>query len=170
MTIPAGAERSFAGDVVEQLAERLAERHAFSEVVRTEVAASAGRICALAADLNGANDLPPQEDFELFVLAERTVQLASPKSCAYTDFAAVSHRSSRVIQRDPAGTCAAERACLRRQPSLMRVISSESCILLPASFPLGHFWRSISGPIVPHLSARRSTTRLRKSCRPFRSA
>lgn len=30
-----------------------------------------------------------QENFEPFVLAERTVQLASPESCAYTDFAAV---------------------------------------------------------------------------------
>ena len=103
MTIPAGAERSFAGDVVEQLAERLAERHDFSEVVRAEVAASAGRICALAADLNGANDLPPQEDFELFVLAEGTVQLASPESCAYTDSAADSQRSSRVILFDRLG-------------------------------------------------------------------
>jgi hypothetical protein len=97
MTIPAGAERSFAGDVVEQLAERLAERHAFSEIDRTEVAASAGRICALAADLNDTNDLPPQEDFEMFAPAEKTVQLASPESCPYTDFAAFSHRSSRVI-------------------------------------------------------------------------
>ena len=32
---------------------------------------------------------PRQENFEPFVLAERTVQLASPDSCAYTDFAAV---------------------------------------------------------------------------------
>jgi len=32
---------------------------------------------------------PRQENFEPFVLAERTVQLASPESCAYTDFAAV---------------------------------------------------------------------------------
>src|SRR5260370_2623092 len=112
----------------------------------------------------------PQEDFELFVLAERTVQLASPESCAYTDFAADSQRSSRIIHCDPAGTYAAERACLRRQPSLTQVISSESYILLPGYFPLAHFWRSISGPTVPRLSAGRSTTRLRKSCKPFRSA
>jgi hypothetical protein len=39
MTTPAGAERSFARDVVEQFAERLAERQDFSEVVRGEVGA-----------------------------------------------------------------------------------------------------------------------------------
>src|SRR5258708_1399768 len=43
-------------------------------------------------------------------------------------------------------TYAAERACLRRQPGLTRVISSESCIPLPGYFPLAHFWRSIFGP------------------------
>ncbi len=30
-----------------------------------------------------------QEVFEMFVLAEKTAQLASPESCAYTDFAAL---------------------------------------------------------------------------------
>src|SRR6267378_4009718 len=102
----------------------------FSDVVRSEVEAAA-------------------RNFALFVPAERTAQLASTDSCPYTDFAADSHRSSRVIPCDPAGTYAAERACLRRQSSLIQVISSESCILLPASFPLGRFWRSISGPTVP---------------------
>src|SRR6267143_1232465 len=38
-----------------------------------------------------------------FVPAERTVQLAYPESCAYTDFAADSQRSSRVIQCDRLG-------------------------------------------------------------------
>src|SRR5712691_5729528 len=90
-----------------------------------------------------------QENFESFVLAESTVQLAYPESCAYTDFAADSQRSSRVMQCDPDGTYAAERACLRRQPGLTQVICSESCILLPASFLLAHFWRNISGPTVP---------------------
>src|SRR5216684_4204914 len=79
----------------------------------------------------------------------RTVQLASPESGTYTDFAADSQRSSRVIQRDPAGTCAAERACHRRQLSQTRVISSESFIPSRAYFRLAHFWRSISGPTVP---------------------
>src|SRR5437870_6402275 len=50
-----------------------------------------------------------QEDFEMFVPAERTVQLASPESSAYTDFAANPQRSSRLIQYDPDGTCAAEK-------------------------------------------------------------
>jgi len=31
---------------------------------------------------------PRQEEIEMFVPARRTVQLASPESCAYTDFAA----------------------------------------------------------------------------------
>src|SRR5216684_3716183 len=46
----------------------------------------------------------------------------------------------RVICCDPAGTYAAERACPRRKPSLTQVISSESCIPLPAYFPLAHFF------------------------------
>src|SRR5437899_41930 len=93
--------------------------------------------------------MPRQEVFKLFVLAEKTVQLASPESCAYTDFAAASHRSYGVNQRDPAGTYAAERACLRRKPGLTRVISSESFIPLRAYFQLAHFWLSISGPTAP---------------------
>src|SRR5580693_6163375 len=53
------------------------------------------------------------------------------------------------FEREPARTCAAERACLPRRPSLTRVTSSESFILLPAYFPLAHFWRNIFGRIVP---------------------
>src|SRR5260370_9916196 len=90
-----------------------------------------------------------EEPFARDVLAEKTGQLASPESCAYTDFAAASHRSHGVNQRDPAGTYAAERACLRRKPSLTAVISSESFIPLRAYFQLAHFWRSISGPTAP---------------------
>src|SRR5438477_7738100 len=45
----------------------------------------------------------PQEDFELLVPAERTVQLAYQESCAYTDFVADSQRSSRVIPCDRLG-------------------------------------------------------------------
>src|SRR5258708_10796901 len=82
-----------------------------------------------------------QEVFEQFVLAEKTGQLASPESCAYTDFAAASHRSHGVNQCDPAGTYAAARACLRRKSSLTAVISSESFIPLQAYFQLAHFWR-----------------------------
>ena len=39
MTIPVGREGSFARDVMEQFAERLAERQDFSEVVGGEVGA-----------------------------------------------------------------------------------------------------------------------------------
>src|SRR5260370_7187074 len=57
MSIPAGAEGSLARDMMEQLAERLAERQDFSEVLRREVRAGVGRSCAFPADLNYPNDL-----------------------------------------------------------------------------------------------------------------
>src|SRR6266850_2373304 len=57
-----GLEGSFTRDVVEQLAERLAERQNFSEVLRGEVGARAGRTCTLPADLNDANDVAIQEN------------------------------------------------------------------------------------------------------------
>ena len=55
-------EDSFAGDVLEQLAERLAKRKDLSEVVSSEVRACAGSGYALAADLNDSNDLGVQEN------------------------------------------------------------------------------------------------------------
>jgi hypothetical protein len=45
----------------------------------------------------GALRVPPQENFELFVSAERTGQLASPESCAYTEFVAVLNAPSESI-------------------------------------------------------------------------
>src|SRR5216684_1527948 len=57
-----GADGLFARDVMEQFAERLAERQDFSEVVGVEVAARAGRISAFAADLNDANDLAVEQN------------------------------------------------------------------------------------------------------------
>src|SRR5712691_13017566 len=57
-----GTEGSFACDVVQQLAERLAERQDFSKVVRGKIGARAGGTCALAADLNDADDLAIQQN------------------------------------------------------------------------------------------------------------
>src|SRR5258708_6073796 len=57
MSIPAGAEGSLARDMMEQLAERLAERQDFSEILGREVRASVGRSRAFPADLNDADDL-----------------------------------------------------------------------------------------------------------------
>src|SRR5260370_880223 len=62
MTNPAGAEGSFAGDVMKQFAERLAEREDFTEVVGVEVEARTCRIGAFAADLNDANDLAIEQN------------------------------------------------------------------------------------------------------------
>jgi len=45
-----------------------------------------------------------QENFECFVLAEKTGQLASPESCAYTEIAASSQRNFRVMKFEQAGT------------------------------------------------------------------
>src|SRR6267143_453357 len=90
-----------------------------------------------------------QEDSELFVPAERTVQLASPQTTAYTDFAAISQHSSGFARRKPVRTYAAERACPQRKPSLIPVTSSESFIPLPVYFPSGRSWRNISGRTAP---------------------
>src|SRR5260370_12603893 len=57
MTSPARAEGSFAGDMVKQLSERVAERQDFSEIRGREVRASVGRSRAFPADLNYPNDL-----------------------------------------------------------------------------------------------------------------
>src|SRR5260370_6465936 len=57
MSIPAVAEGSLARDMMEQLAERLAERQDFSEILGREVRASVGRSRAFPADLNDADDL-----------------------------------------------------------------------------------------------------------------
>src|SRR6267143_1414460 len=62
MTIPAGTNGSFARDVMEQFAERLAQRQDLSEVGGVEVEARAGRIGALAADLNDADDFAIEEN------------------------------------------------------------------------------------------------------------
>src|SRR5437879_9562361 len=62
MTISAGSEGSFTRNVVEQLAERLAERQNFSEVLRGEVGACARGTHALPADLNDANDVAIQKN------------------------------------------------------------------------------------------------------------
>jgi len=68
MTIPAGAEESFARDVLKQLAERSAECQDFSEVVRGEVGACTGRIWAFPGDLNDTNDLPSSRIGALIIL------------------------------------------------------------------------------------------------------
>src|SRR5712664_2991487 len=90
-----------------------------------------------------------QEDFESFVSAERTVQLASPHATAYTDFAAISQCSSGFARGKPVRTHAAERACPQRKPSLIPVTSFENFIPLPVYFPLGRFWQNISGRTAP---------------------
>src|SRR5262245_8308564 len=70
----------------------------------------------------------PQEDFKLYVPAERTVQLASLSACPYTEFAAIFFRPNGFAPSKPNRIYAAERACPPRQPSLTQVISSENFI------------------------------------------
>jgi hypothetical protein len=73
--------------------------------------------------------VPQQEVFKLFVLAERTVQLASLSASAYTEFAAISHRSFGLAPCEPGRTYAAERACPQRQPGLVRFLFLTSPII-----------------------------------------
>jgi hypothetical protein len=63
-----------------------------------------------------------QEYFERIVLSEESAWLATIVASSYTELAEIPKRRAIRAERCFMGICAAERACLQRQPGLTPVI------------------------------------------------